>query len=132
MVKLTANAFLATKISFANEIANVCETTGADVTKVMAAVGADHRLGTHFLSAGIGWGGSCFPKDATALKAMASNGGYHPQILTDVIEVNNHQRSRAVTRLKEELGTLSGQTIAVPHMRDSAAVPLNDTLGFRR
>ncbi|MBS2546607.1 UDP-glucose/GDP-mannose dehydrogenase family protein [Catenulispora sp. NL8] len=113
MVKLTSNAFLATKISFANEIANICETTGADVTKVLGAVGADHRLGKHFLHAGIGWGGSCFPKDAVALKALASNGGYHPQILTDVIEVNNHQRRRAVTRLKDEIGPLTGKTVAV-------------------
>jgi UDPglucose 6-dehydrogenase len=113
MVKLTSNAFLATKISFANEIANICETTGADVVKVLGAVGADHRLGAHFLHAGIGWGGSCFPKDAVALKALASNGGYHPQILTDVIEVNNHQRRRAVTRLKEEIGPLTGKTVAV-------------------
>ncbi|WP_194926728.1 UDP-glucose dehydrogenase family protein [Catenulispora pinisilvae] len=113
MVKLTSNAFLATKISFANEIANICETTGADVTRVLGAVGADHRLGKHFLHAGIGWGGSCFPKDAVALKALASNGGYHPQILTDVIEVNNHQRRRAVTRLKDEIGALAGKTVAV-------------------
>jgi len=113
MVKLASNAFLATRISFANEIANICETAGADVTKVLAAVGADQRLGSRYLSAGIGWGGSCFPKDSVALKALASNGGYHPQILTDVIEVNNHQRRLPVIRVKDELGTLNGKTIAV-------------------
>jgi UDPglucose 6-dehydrogenase len=113
MVKLMANALLATKISFANEAANVCEATGADVELVMAAVGADHRLGAHFLHAGIGWGGSCFPKDSIALKQMASNSGYHFQLLSEVIEVNDLQRRRAVVRLKEELGTLTGKTVAV-------------------
>lgn len=113
MVKLMANALLATKISFANEAANVCEATGADVELVMAAVGADHRLGSHFLRAGIGWGGSCFPKDSVALKQMASNSGYHFQLLSEVIEVNDLQRRRVVIRLKEELGTLSGKTVAV-------------------
>ena len=113
MVKLAANALLATKISFANEIANVCELTGADVVPVMAAVGADHRLGTHFLRAGLGWGGSCFPKDAIALKQMASNGGYHFQLLNAVIEVNQLQRQRAVQKLKAELGTLAGKTITL-------------------
>lgn len=113
MVKLMANALLATKISFANEAANVCEATGADVELVMAAVGADHRLGSHFLHAGIGWGGSCFPKDSVALKQMASNSGYHFQLLSEVIEVNDLQRRRVVIRLKEELGTLTGKTVAV-------------------
>lgn len=113
MVKLMANALLATKISFANEAAAICESTGADVELVMSAVGADARLGAHFLRAGIGWGGSCFPKDTVGLKAMSTNGGYHPQLLSAVIEVNELARRRAVIRLKEELGTLSGKTVAV-------------------
>ena len=112
-VKLTANALLATKISFANEVANLCEATGADVEQVMDAVGADHRLGTHFLKAGLGWGGSCFPKDSVALKQLAANSGYHFQLLNAVIEVNELQRRRAVNRLKEQLGGLSGKTVAL-------------------
>ncbi|WP_034270497.1 UDP-glucose dehydrogenase family protein [Actinospica robiniae] len=112
-VKLTANALLATKISFANEVANLCEATGADVERVMAAVGADHRLGAHFLKAGLGWGGSCFPKDSVALKQLAANSGYPFQLLNAVIEVNDLQRRRAVNRLKEELGGLSGKTVAL-------------------
>jgi UDPglucose 6-dehydrogenase len=112
-VKLTANALLATKISFANEVANLCEATGADVEQVMGAVGADHRLGAHFLKAGLGWGGSCFPKDSAALKQLAANSGYHFQLLNAVIEVNDLQRRRAVSRLKEALGGLSGKTVAL-------------------
>jgi UDPglucose 6-dehydrogenase len=81
MTKLAANAFLATRISFINEIANVCEVTGADVEKVAEGVGLDHRLGPHFLRAGIGYGGSCFPKDTNALKQLASNSGSHFQLL---------------------------------------------------
>jgi UDPglucose 6-dehydrogenase len=112
-VKLTANALLATKISFANEVANLCEATGADVERVMGAVGADHRLGAHFLKAGVGWGGSCFPKDSVALKQLAANSGYPFQLLNAVIEVNDLQRRRAVNRLKEQLGGLSGKTVAL-------------------
>ena len=112
-VKLTANALLATKISFANEVANLCEATGADVEQVMGAVGADHRLGAHFLKAGLGWGGSCFPKDSVALKQLAANSGYPFQLLNSVIEVNDLQRRRAVNRLKEQLGGLSGKTVAL-------------------
>ena len=112
-VKLTANALLATKISFANEVANLCEATGADVERVMGAVGADHRLGAHFLKAGLGWGGSCFPKDSVALKQLAANSGYHFQLLNAVIEVNDLQRRRAANRLKEALGGLSGKTVAL-------------------
>ena len=88
MVKLASNAFLATKISFINEIANVCEETGADVAEVARGMGLDHRIGTHFLRPGIGFGGSCFPKDVSALKQLAGNSGYHFQLLTAVIEVN--------------------------------------------
>src|SRR6266576_6655573 len=88
MIKLAANAFLATKISFINEIANVCEETGADVVEVARGMGLDDRIGPKFLQAGIGFGGSCFPKDVTALKQLAGNSGYHFQLLTAVIEVN--------------------------------------------
>jgi UDPglucose 6-dehydrogenase len=113
MVKLAANALLATKISFTNEIATVCEATGADIEQVVHAIGLDHRLGPHFMRAGLGWGGSCFPKDSRALRAMASNSGYHFQLLTSVIEVNELQPRRAVQRLKSELGGLRGRTIAL-------------------
>ncbi|HEY7196852.1 MAG TPA: nucleotide sugar dehydrogenase, partial [Gaiellaceae bacterium] len=94
MIKLASNAFLMTRISFINEIANVCEATGADVVKVAEAVGLDHRLGPHFLRAGIGYGGSCFPKDSLALKQLAANSGYHFQLLNAVIEVNELQKRR--------------------------------------
>lgn len=109
MVKLASNALLATKISFANEIATLCENTGANVTEVLGAVGMDHRLGAHFLRPGIGWGGSCFPKDSEALRQMASNTGFHPQLLTAVINVNNIQKRRAIQHLKDELGDLAGR-----------------------
>lgn len=113
MVKLASNALLMTKISFINEIANVCQSTGADITHVAKAVGLDHRLGPHFLHAGIGYGGSCFPKDSLALKQLASNSGYHFQLLSAVIEVNELQRRRAVQRLKDVLGSLNGTTITL-------------------
>ena len=113
MVKLAANAFLMTRISFINEIANVCEATGADVVKVAEGVGLDHRLGAHFLRAGIGYGGSCFPKDSLALKQLASNSGYHFQLLSAVIEVNELQKRRVVGKLKNHLGSLRGKTVAL-------------------
>ncbi|KND23368.1 UDP-glucose dehydrogenase family protein [Streptomyces acidiscabies] len=113
MVKLAANALLATKITFINEIAAVCEKTGADVVEVARAVGMDHRLGPHFLGAGLGYGGSCFPKDSRALRAMASNSGYPFQMLSAVIEVNDLQPRRAVQRIKQELGGLEGRRIAL-------------------
>jgi len=113
MIKLAANAFLMTRISFINEIANVCEATGADVVKVAEGVGMDHRLGPHFLRAGIGWGGSCFPKDGVALKQLASNSGYHFQLLNAVIEVNELQKRRVVGKLEKHLGKLGGKTIAL-------------------
>ena len=108
MVKLTANAFLSTRISFINEIANVCERVGADVEHVAKGVGLDHRLGPHFLRAGIGFGGSCFPKDVSALKQLAGNSGYHFQLLAAVIEVNELQKRRVVAKLEHYLGTLRG------------------------
>jgi UDPglucose 6-dehydrogenase len=113
MIKLAANAFLMTRISFINEIANVCEATGADVVQVAEGVGLDHRLGPHFLRAGIGWGGSCFPKDGVALKQLASNSGYHFQLLNAVIEVNELQKRRVVGKLEKHLGKLRGKTIAL-------------------
>src|SRR5438132_3357988 len=113
MIKLAANAFLMTRISFINEIANVCEATGADVVQVAEGIGLDHRLGPHFLRAGIGWGGSCFPKDGVALKQLASNSGYHFQLLNAVIEVNELQKRRVVGKLEKHLGKLSGKTIAL-------------------
>jgi UDPglucose 6-dehydrogenase len=113
MIKLAANAFLMTRISFINEIANVCEATGADVVKVAEGVGLDHRLGPHFLRAGIGYGGSCFPKDSLALKQLASNSGYHFQLLSAVIEVNELQKRRVIGKLKAHLGTLAGRRVAL-------------------
>src|SRR3984885_9826600 len=101
MIKLAANAFLATKISFINEIANVCEETGADVVEVAKGMGLDQRIGGHFLRPGIGFGGSCFPKDVSALKQLAGNSGYHFQLLTAVIEVNELQKRRVVGKLQK-------------------------------
>ena len=113
MIKLAANAFLMTRISFINEIANVCEATGADVVKVAEGIGLDHRLGPHFLRAGIGYGGSCFPKDSLALKQLASNSGYHFQLLSAVIEVNELQKRRVIGKLTRHLGPLRGRTVAL-------------------
>jgi UDPglucose 6-dehydrogenase len=113
MIKLAANAFLMTRISFINEIANVCELVGADVEEVARGVGLDHRLGPHFLRAGIGYGGSCFPKDASALKQLASNSGYHFQLLSAVIEVNELQKRRVIAKLQKHLGRLNGKRVAL-------------------
>src|SRR4051812_4904058 len=113
MVKLASNAFLATKISFINEIANVCEETGADVTEVARGMGLDDRIGTKFLQPGIGYGGSCFPKDVSALKQLAGNSGYHFQLLTAVIEVNELQKRRVISKLQKHLGSLVGKTVAL-------------------
>ncbi|MHB1412737.1 MAG: UDP-glucose dehydrogenase family protein [Thermoleophilia bacterium] len=113
MIKYASNAFLATKISFINEIANVCEEIGADVTVVAEGMGYDARIGKHFLQAGIGYGGSCFPKDVAALKQIAGNSGYHFQLLTAVIEVNELQKRRVVNKLKKHLGPLNDKTVAL-------------------
>jgi UDPglucose 6-dehydrogenase len=113
MIKLASNAFLMTRISFINEIANVCELVGADVARVAEGVGLDHRLGPHFLRAGIGYGGSCFPKDSLALKQLAANSGYHFQLLSAVIEVNELQKRRVVAKLVKHLGALQGKTVAL-------------------
>ncbi len=129
MIKLAANAFLMTRISFINEIANVCELTGADVTKVAEGVGLDHRLGPHFLRAGIGYGGSCFPKDSLALKQLASNSGYHFQLLSAVIEVNELQKRRVIAKLQKHLGRLRDKRVALlglafkPHTDDMREAP---------
>src|SRR2546427_1144361 len=113
MIKLAANAFLMTRISFINEIANVCEAVGADVVEVAKGVGLDHRLGKHLLRAGIGYGGSCFPKDSLALKQLASNSGYHFQLLAAVIEVNELQKRRVIQKLQKHLGKLRGKKVAL-------------------
>ncbi len=113
MVKLASNAFLATKISFINEIANVCEETGADVVEVARGMGLDDRIGPKFLQAGIGFGGSCFPKDVAALKQLAGNSGYHFQLLNSVIEVNELQKRRVMAKLSKHLGSLVGKEIAL-------------------
>jgi UDPglucose 6-dehydrogenase len=113
MVKLASNAFLATKISFINEIANVCEETGADVVEVARGMGLDDRIGPKFLQAGIGFGGSCFPKDVTALKQLAGNSGYHFQLLNSVIEVNELQKRRVISKLEKHLGGLVGKEIGL-------------------
>ena len=113
MVKLASNAFLATKISFINEIANVSEELGADVSEVARGMGLDDRIGPKFLQAGIGFGGSCFPKDVSALKQLAGNTGYHFQLLTAVIEVNELQKRRTIGKLQKHLGSLVGKEIAL-------------------
>jgi UDPglucose 6-dehydrogenase len=113
MVKLASNAFLATKISFINEIANVCEETGADVIEVAKGMGLDDRIGSKFLQAGVGFGGSCFPKDVNALKQLAGNSGYHFQLLNSVIEVNELQKRRVIGKLEKHLGSLVGKEIAM-------------------
>ena len=113
LVKLAANAFLSTRISFINEIANVCELVGADVVDVARGIGLDHRLGPHFLKAGLGFGGSCFPKDVTALKQLAGNSGYQFMLLQAVWEVNELQKRRVVQKLMKHLGPLPGKKIAL-------------------
>jgi UDPglucose 6-dehydrogenase len=124
MIKLASNAFLATKISFINEIANVSEELGADVTEVARGMGLDDRIGSKFLRAGIGYGGSCFPKDVQALKQLAGNSGYHFQLLTAVIEVNELQKRRTIGKLQKHLRSLVGKEVALlgvafkPHTDD--------------
>jgi UDPglucose 6-dehydrogenase len=113
MIKLAANAFLATKISFINEIANVCEALGADVVEVAHGMGLDERIGPKFLQAGLGYGGSCFTKDVSALKLLAGNSGYHFQLLNAVIEVNELQKRRVVSKLQRHLGELAGKRVGL-------------------
>ena len=113
MIKLGSNAFLAAKISFINEIANVCEEVGADVRDVARGVGLDDRIGPKFLQAGLGWGGSCFSKDVSALKQLAANSGYHFQLLNAVIEVNELQKRRVIKKLTSHVGSLAGRRVAL-------------------
>jgi UDPglucose 6-dehydrogenase len=113
MIKLAANAALMARISFINEIANVCEATGADVVKVAEGIGHDRRIGKSFLRAGIGFGGSCFPKDSLALKQLAASSGYHFQVLNAVIEVNELQKRRVIGKLKQLVGPLRGKRVAL-------------------
>lgn len=113
MIKYAANCFLATKISFINEMANLCERVGADVEQVAHGIGLDQRIGRHFLRAGIGWGGSCFPKDVSALTHIARDYGYEAKLLRAVIEVNEAQRQVALLKLQQHLKSLKGKTIGL-------------------
>jgi UDPglucose 6-dehydrogenase len=113
MIKYASNAFLATRISFINEMANICETLGADVREVARGMGLDKRIGPAFLDAGLGWGGSCFPKDVKALAHMAVTHDTHPQLLQAVMDINFNQRKHAVEKLERALGGVNGKTIGV-------------------
>ena len=140
MIKYTANAFLATKISFINEIANICERVGADVLDVVTGVGSDKRIGTAFMSAGIGFGGSCLPKDVKALACIAAQYGVAPAVLQAVLDVNAGQIERTLAALEEDLGELRGKRIGLlglafkpntDDVRDSQAVALATALAQR-
>jgi UDPglucose 6-dehydrogenase len=133
MIKYASNAFLATKISFINEIANICESLGADVRAVAHGMGTDHRISPHFLGAGMGWGGSCFPKDVKALIHMAELYGERPEILRAVTHVNYDQRKRLIQKLRHILGGFRGKTIGLwglafkpntDDMRDAPSISL--------
>src|SRR5215211_4622834 len=114
MIKYASNAFLATKISFINELADLCELVGADVKEVAAGMGYDARIGRHFLDAGLGWGGSCFPKDVEALAYMAKEKGLNPRILNQVMEINYDRRKAVVKHLEKLLdGSLQGKRIGL-------------------
>jgi len=138
MIKYASNAFLATKISFINEIANICEALGADVKEVANGMGYDNRIGHHFLYAGLGYGGSCFPKDVKALAHMAEEKGKHPQMLYAVMEINDDRRPMAVNRITDMLGgSLKGKTIGLlglafkpntDDMRDAPSVDIANAL----
>ncbi|MBW4697504.1 MAG: UDP-glucose/GDP-mannose dehydrogenase family protein [Aphanocapsa lilacina HA4352-LM1] len=129
MIKYAANAFLATKISFINEIANICERVGADVSRVAQAIGLDKRIGNQFLNAGAGWGGSCFPKDVSALVSTGQEYGYECALLKATLSVNDTQRKRIIEKLQRELRILKGRTIAIwglafkPHTDDIRSAP---------
>ncbi|RME47298.1 MAG: UDP-glucose/GDP-mannose dehydrogenase family protein [Chloroflexi bacterium] len=133
MIKYASNAFLATRLSFINEIASICEALGADIKEVAAGMGYDKRIGHAYLDAGIGWGGSCFPKDVKALAHMAAIHGTHPQLLRAVIEINRDRRRQVIRKLRNILGRLDGTTIGVlglsfkpntDDMRESPAVEI--------
>lgn len=137
MIKYASNAFLATKISFINEIANICEELGADVKEVAIGMGYDKRIGPLFLDAGLGYGGSCFPKDVKALAYMAADKGRHPQLLHAVMEINNDRRPMVVSRLRELLGDLRNKTIGLlglsfkpntDDMRDAPSIDISEGL----
>jgi UDPglucose 6-dehydrogenase len=113
MIKYASNAFLATKISFINEVADICEKLGADVKEVAAGMGYDKRIGPFFLDAGLGWGGSCFPKDVKALAFMAEEKGLEPRILHSTMDVNYARRTDAVKHVEEMLGSLKGKTVGL-------------------
>jgi len=113
MIKYASNAFLATSISFINEIARICERLGADVKEVAAGMSYDKRIGGAFLDAGLGFGGSCFPKDVKALAHMAAYSGCHPQLLRAVLDINYDQRSYVVAKVEEALGTLKGKHVGL-------------------
>jgi UDPglucose 6-dehydrogenase len=113
MIKYASNAFLATRISFMNEVAQICESVGADVREVAAGMGMDKRIGPHFLNAGIGFGGSCFPKDVLALAHMGEAAGCAPRLLRATLAINRDARTRFVCKIERALGTLAGATIAV-------------------
>ena len=137
MIKYAANAFLATKISFVNEIARICELVGADVGSVAHGIGLDQRIGSRFLSAGIGWGGSCFPKDIAALRAIAREYDHEPALLNATVAVNERQWKQIVSKLQHELRTLKGKRIALlglafkpntDDLREAPSLKLADTL----
>jgi UDPglucose 6-dehydrogenase len=135
MIKYASNAFLATRISFINEIAAVCERLGADVKEVAVGMGYDKRIGRAFLEAGLGYGGSCFPKDVKALEYMAATSGCHPQLLRAVMEINRDQRRQVVLKLRAALGKLGGKTIGVlglsfkPNTDDMREAPAVEIIG---
>jgi UDPglucose 6-dehydrogenase len=137
MIKYASNAFLATKISFINEIANICEELGADIKEVATGMGYDKRIGPNFLDAGLGYGGSCFPKDVKALAYMATVKGRHPQLLHAVMEINDDRRPIAVKRLQDMLGGLDGKVVGLlglsfkpntDDMRDAPSITISDLL----
>lgn len=137
MIKYASNAFLATKISFINEIANICEALGADVKEVAIGMGYDERIGSQFLGAGLGYGGSCFPKDVKALSHMAAEKGRHPQLLHAVMDINDDRRLMAVNRLKDMLGGMSAKSIGLlglsfkpntDDMRDAPSIDIANSL----
>lgn len=137
LIKYAANAFLATKISFANEISSLCELVGADVAQVLPAIGSDTRIGPRFLSPGLGWGGSCFGKDVSALVATGLEYGYNPSLLRATVEVNQAQRAAVLRKLQSSLKVLKGRRIALfglafkpdtDDLRDAPALELADRL----
>ena len=135
MIKYASNAFLATKISFINEIANICEELGADIKEVACGMGYDSRIGDQFLDAGLGYGGSCFPKDVKALSYMAAEHGRHPQLLHAVMEINDDRRRQLVSKVTDLVGNLEGKVVGVlgltfkPNTDDLREAPALDVVG---